>query len=88
VHAYLRGKVWYIRYHERGRRIQQRVGPNRTDAKKLAAEIYSQLECGIPSLFGLEQIGLAELRDNWLAYHDDVKRSSLLLEFLRSCCWP
>ena len=77
VHVYLRGKVWYIRYHEKGRRIQQRVGPNKSQTKQLAAEINSQVECGIPSAFGFEQCRLGDLRLRWLAHHEDIKRSSL-----------
>ena len=50
VHVWLRGRVWDIRYHERGRRIQRRVGPDRKLASQLAAEIYAQLETGIPHL--------------------------------------
>ena len=44
VCAYLRGRVWYLCYHEDGRRHQPRVGPDRDAARQLAAEINAQLE--------------------------------------------
>ena len=77
VHVYLRGKVWYLRYHENGKRIQKRIGPDITQAQQLAAEINAQLECTLPSVFGFEQITLVDLRKKWLAFHEDIKRSSL-----------
>ena len=32
VRAFLRGKVWYLCYHEQGKRHQPRVGPDREAA--------------------------------------------------------
>jgi hypothetical protein len=77
VRCFLRGKIWYIRYHEKGKRIQQRVGPVRGETKQLAAEINSQVVCGIPSAVGFEQIRFDLLRRRWLDHHEDIKRSSL-----------
>ena len=77
VTAYLRGKVWYVRYFENGKRIQRRVGPKQGEAEQLAAEINAQIQCGMPSVFGFEQCLLHDLRSRWLAHHEDIKRSSL-----------
>jgi hypothetical protein len=46
VRAYRRGRVWYLRYCEQGKRRQPRVGSDRAAARQLAAQINSQLETG------------------------------------------
>ena len=38
VRAYLRGRVWYLCYHENGQRRQPRVGPDKEAARQMAAE--------------------------------------------------
>lgn len=77
VRAYLRGRVWYLCYHEHGKRHQPRVGPDRVQARQLAAEINAQLEVGAPSTLGFEPISIVELRQRWLDQHEHVRRSSL-----------
>jgi integrase len=77
VRAFLRGKVWYLYYHEYGRRYQPRVGPDRAVARQMAAEINAQLESGVPSSLGFQPISIADLRQRWLDYHEHVRRSSV-----------
>ena len=77
VRAFLRGRVWYLYYHEHGRRRHPRVGPERDLAKRMAAEINAQLEVGVPSALGFEPVSIPELRQRWLDYHEHVRRSSL-----------
>ncbi len=77
VAAYLRGHVWYLRYSDRGQRIQRKVGPDLKQARQLAAQINGQLESGAPSMLGFQPITIAELRERWLAHHEHVRRSSL-----------
>lgn len=77
VRAFLRGRVWYLAYYELGKRRQPRVGPDRQEAKQLAAEINGQLEVGAPSALGFQPISVAELRQNWLNHHELVRRSAL-----------
>ena len=77
VRAFLRGRVWYLCYHENGKRHQPRVGPDRQLANQMAAEINAQLEAGAPSALGFEPISVPDLRDRWLEHHEHVRRSSL-----------
>jgi hypothetical protein len=49
VWAHLRGRVWYLCYHEHGRRRRPRVGPDREAARQLAAHVNAQLEVGAPA---------------------------------------
>ena len=77
VRAYLRVHVWYLCYHEDGRRHQPRVGPDRSVARQMAAEINAQLEVGVPSALWFQPISLPDLRQRWLDYHEHVLRSSV-----------
>jgi hypothetical protein len=70
VRAFLRGRVWYLSYSEQGRRRQPRVGRDRDEAKRLAAEINAQLEVGAPSALGFEPVSIIELRQRWLDHHE------------------
>ncbi|QDU59929.1 site-specific tyrosine recombinase XerC [Planctomycetes bacterium Pan216] len=77
VRVYLRGRVWYLCYHEQGKRHQPRIGPERDVARQMAAEINSQLEVGAPSAYGFQPISIPNLRQAWLEHHEHVWRSSL-----------
>jgi integrase len=97
VSGYRRGRVWYLYYHEAGRRRRPRVGPGLTDARRLAAQINGQLEVGAPSALGFDPISIPDLQSRWLEYHEQVARSSVqtihryrtatdhLLRFLAQC---
>jgi integrase len=77
VRAYLRGQVWYLCYHQDGKRRRPRVGADREAARLLAAQTNAQLESGAPAVLSFEPIGIAELRDRWLQHHEHVLRSSV-----------
>lgn len=49
VRGDLRGRVWYLTYHENGRRMRPRVGCDRDAARQAAAHINAQLETEVPS---------------------------------------
>lgn len=77
VLAHQRGQVWYLRYCENGQRQRPRVGFDREQARRMAAEINAQLESGAPSLLGFEPVTSAELRQRWLEHHEHIRRSSV-----------
>lgn len=77
VRANLRGKVWYLCYHENGIRRRPRVGCDKEAAKQAAAQINAQLQVGAPAAFSFEPIGISELRACWLQHHEQVLRSSV-----------
>lgn len=77
VQAYRRGQVWYLCYHEHGRRRRPRVGLDREAARQLAAQINAQLEVGAPAALSFEPVAVTELRRRWLEHHDQVLRSSV-----------
>jgi len=77
VRSYLRGRIWYLCYHENGRRRRPRVGSDATAARKLAAQINAQLETGARTALSFEPITVEELRQRWLEHHEHVLRSSV-----------
>lgn len=77
VKGYLRGQVWYLCYHENGRRLRPRVGTSRAAARQQAAQVNAQLEVGVPSAFDFEPLPVPDLRDQWLRHHESVLRSSV-----------
>jgi integrase len=77
VQGYLRGQVWYLCYHEHGRRNRPRAGSNRDAARQLAAQVNAQLEIGAPAALSFETIGIPDLRARWLQHHEQVLRSSV-----------
>ncbi|QDT36033.1 hypothetical protein Pan189_03880 [Stratiformator vulcanicus] len=77
VRGDLRGRVWYLTYHEQGQRQRPRVGPSLDEARQTAAQINGQLESGQTALLTFDRIGIDELRCRWLDYHEHVRRSSL-----------
>jgi integrase len=77
VQAYLRGKVWYLCYHDNGRRHRPRVGTDKEAARLLAAQINSQLQLGAPDPLSFQAVSIPELRRRWLEHHEQVLRSSV-----------
>src|SRR5262245_50389700 len=77
VQGYLRGKIWYLCYHDHGQRHRPRLGPDREAARQLAAQINAQLEIGAPTALSFEPISIPELRNRWLEHHEQVLRSSV-----------
>jgi integrase len=77
VTLYLRGRTWYLRYHEAGRRRQVRAAPCRKAATQLAAQVNAQLEAELPAATSFEPITPAELRQQWLDHHEHVLRSAV-----------
>ena len=75
VRADLRGKVWYLTYHENGRRIRPRVGSDREAARQMAAQVNAQLEVSVPTAFSFESVRIDELQRRWLDHHEQVLRS-------------
>lgn len=77
VRADLRGSVWYLTYHENGRRVRSRVSSDRNVARQTAAQINAQLETGAPTSFSFNSITISELQRRWLEHHEHVRRSSI-----------
>src|SRR5438045_2193301 len=77
VRGYRRNKVWYLCYHEHGKRRRPRVGPDVIAARQLAAQVNAQLAVGSPAALSFQPITIRELRTRWLDHHENVLRSSV-----------
>jgi integrase len=77
VQAYLRGRVWYLCYHDNGRRHRPRVGPDLEAARQWAAQVNAQLAVGAPPALSFAPVAVTDLRQRWLAHHEQVLRSSV-----------
>jgi integrase len=73
----LRGKIWYLTYHENGKRLRPKLGPDKEQARQMAARINSQLESHTHSVFNFEPVSIEDLQQRWLNHHEQVLRSSL-----------
>src|SRR5262245_61311762 len=76
VQAYLRGKVWYLCYHQHGRRYRPRIGTDPQAARQMAAQINAQLELAVPAAWSVQSLSIPALRQRWLEYHEQVLCSS------------
>jgi len=61
VRGDLRGSVWYLTYHENGKRLRARVGADKEQARQMAAQINAQLESQTLPAFNFEPIRIDEL---------------------------
>lgn len=77
VQGYLRGRVWYLCYHENGQRRRPRVGRSLEAARRVAAQTNAQLESGDAAMLTFEPIAIPALRTRWLEHHEHVLRSSI-----------
>ncbi len=77
VTVFHRGASWYIYYRESGKAKRIRIGPDKAEAERRAAEVNAQLAHGVPSTYGFVRISVADLRQRWLDHHDLVLRSSV-----------
>ncbi len=77
VSVFFRGASWHIYYREDGKARRIRIGPDRKEAEKRAAEVNAQLAHGIPSAYGFERVTVGELVKLWIEHHELVLRSSV-----------
>lgn len=77
VSLYLHHGSWYAYYRESGRPIRVRLSIDQAEALAAAEEIDRNLSLFRPSPFGQRAISLEELRREFLADHEHVRRSSL-----------
>jgi hypothetical protein len=77
VRGDLRGRVWYLPYHEHGQRKRSRLAPDRETARQIAAQINVQAETEVPTALRFEAVKIAELQSHWLEHHEHVARSSV-----------
>src|SRR5262245_16868438 len=77
VPYYVHHGSWYVYYREGSEQVRRRIGEREDHAAQIAAQINAQLALAAPTLFTFTPITVSELRQKFLAYHEEVRRSSL-----------
>jgi hypothetical protein len=77
VSVYLHHGAWWAYYRDNGQQVRRKIAATRTDADQVAAQVNAQLANGEPTLLAFTPMGLPELRQQFLDYHEHVLKSSM-----------
>lgn len=77
VSLYLHHGAWWLYYREGGKPLRRKVAQTSQEAEVIAAEVNAQLTSGAPTLLAFVPIGLPQLRQEFLHYHEYVLRSAV-----------
>jgi len=77
VSIYLHHGAWWVYYRDRDRQVRRRIGPDRSSAERIAAEVNAQVAAAAPTLFDFNPLSVSELQRAFLQHHEAVLRSSL-----------
>lgn len=77
VSIFSRGASWYIYYREGGQPHRVRIGSDREEAERRAAEVNAQLAHSLPTTYGFERVTVEKLVGSWVEHHELVLRSSV-----------
>jgi len=77
VSYYLHRGAWWIYYRDGDRCVRRRIGEDEKAAEQMAALTNAQISAGAPTAFSFTPISVADLRQQFLDYHEHVAGSSL-----------
>jgi integrase len=77
VSIYLHHAAWWIYYRDAGKQVRRKVAQTRLEAEQIAAQVNAQLASGAPTLLAFTPISIPDLRQNFLAFHEHVLKSSI-----------
>ena len=77
VSADLYHGAWWIYFRENDRPVRRRVAETREAAERIAAEVNAQLSAATSTTFVFTPLTVGDLRDEFLRYHEQVRRSSV-----------
>jgi integrase len=77
VSVYLHHGTWWLYYREGGRPVRQKAAEDRSDAEQVAAQVNAQLTSNAPTLLAFQPASVADVRKQFLDYHEQVLRSAL-----------
>ena len=77
VSVYLHHGAWWVYYRDGGKPVRQKVAATREEAEQVAAQVNAQLTSGAPTLLAFSPVGVPELRQRFLDYHEHVLKSSV-----------
>src|SRR5437879_3152783 len=77
VSLYSHHGSWWVYYRQHGQPVRRKVAGARPEAEQLAAQVSAQLAAGAPTLLAFTAVSVPDLRQDFLAYHENVLNSSL-----------
>ena len=77
VSIYQHHGAWWLYYRANGAAVRHKVAPSRQQAEQIAAQVNAQLATGAPTLLTFIPISISDLRQEFLAYHECVVKSSI-----------
>jgi len=77
VSVYLHHGTWWVYHREAGKPVRKKIGADRAEAERCAAQINAQLAQGAPTMLSFTPIGVAELRRQFLDHHEHARGSTL-----------
>ena len=75
VSVYRHHSAWWLYFRESDRPVRRRVAETREAAERIAAEVNAQLSAA--TTFAFAPITIGALREEFLRYHEQVRRSSV-----------
>src|SRR5687768_17261174 len=76
VSLYVHHGAWWLYYRD-GKPVRRKIAQTREEAEQISAQVNAQLAAGTRTLLAFTPIGLPQLRQEFLNYHEHVLRSSL-----------
>ena len=77
VSLYVHHGAWWLYYRDGRQQVRQKVAQSRIEAEQVAAQVNAQIVSSAPTLLAFAPVTVAELRKQYLSYHENVLRSSL-----------
>src|SRR5262249_13656309 len=77
VSVYRHHGAWWLYYRDGGQPVRRKIAETRQEAEQVAAQVNAQLTSGAPTLLAFRPIGVPDLRQQFLDYHEHVLKSSV-----------
>jgi len=77
ISVYLHHGAWWIYYRDGGQQVRRKVASTRQEAEQVAAQVNAQLASGAPTLLAFTSIGVPELRQKFLEFHEHTLGSAV-----------
>jgi integrase len=77
VTLYRHHGAWWQYYRESRKPVRQRVGSERGEAERVAAEVNAQVTRAAPTLFSFTPVPVQELVSEFMTHHEVVRRSAV-----------
>lgn len=77
ISVYPHHGAWWIYYRDGGQQVRRKVASSREEAEQVAAQVNAQVTSGAPTLLAFTSIGVPELRQKFLDFHEHTLGSSV-----------